>query len=1043
MRRLLTSFSATTIRFTEMSSMTLRSIASATAVLHGPKAFQPFSESDELELVKVLSTKPKHVARRIRLMAQSNRRKVAQFRNTVTYLMILMQTKLQKKELTPDDATIVLEGVLRECVHMKQSDMAHLLFRAALRFRKYGMRISPAAVQHLFEAYKGIGAKELLKTLADEMKADEELRPLAMLAYAYASHATEALELRHAIGAKITAIDLSSLVVGLFLVGANEAAMEVVNQAFGGEGVAAPPQASSSSASMGLTPTEVGSVASAGLVALDKVPLRQATIDLFDAIYKQCLDRGLPLTDAAVGAVCKRRLRNAASVSDVYESERAIKAELQISELGMTASTIVIAKLSDLVARGYSLSDDAMLVKIQHLQAIVEGRAAAGDFDSVEPVHLYSLFKGYGVLGKVEEMTAVANFIKEHNGQMDTRMYDEMIRWHAHHQNVKEVLAVKTEMEEKNIPHTSMTYVNIFNVLYKFYPHLIKRYYDEMRQKGIHIDPLLYARVLKTFADVDEKDFVAAIYAEMKAKEVQGMTTFHVKAIQPLLKSFANDPAKADEVIADAGRRGYLTHPTVQAAVIRHYSRLNRHDDIARLVGSIPGKTIQLYCALLNHRVKVNDKDGFIELFAEMRRSGVSLNSLVYLTAIKAFSKWRDSARVTMIIDEARAANVLHDDKFLVAIFEAFSVLNDVEAMDKTWQELRHSTLPISMTSYNRLLDLYQRRNNIERMQEILAHMMERIPANPVTTTTVIDMLGKMGKLSEMESLLDEMAKSEEVAPTQVTYHQAMAAYAKSGDVHKMEEMRSRLVGAGHKENHITFNILVDGYGRAKRFEHIADLLHERKSKGIAMDEIGYITLLNIYSRARMGEELHNVVDQLLQSKAPLSSRVISSLATAFSFIGDEAKVDHYVGMLLSSQNGARQRDVENVFLIYSRMRNTTKMRELLGTVKSPSEFVFNTCVAAFAKAGDHAAVADLLQQMDERKMSLHTNTSITLSSLLLKAGKVELAQAVLKWKRHDVPEEAVDPLAVDVAGSPVRQADVADPVDGDDVTAEDHTPPH
>ena len=64
--------------------------------------------------------------------------------------------------------------------------------------------------------------------------------------------------------------------------------------------------------------------------------------------------------------------------------------------------------------------------------------------------------------------------------------------------------------------------------------------------------------------------------------------------------------------------------------------------------------------------------------------------------------------------------------------------------------------------------------------------MMKLIPPNPITATTVVDMLGKMGRFEEMEAVLNEMSRSTNAAPTLVTFHQAMNAYAKCGDVIQM-----------------------------------------------------------------------------------------------------------------------------------------------------------------------------------------------------------------------------------------------------------------
>lgn len=70
--------------------------------------YRPFSSEDELHLASVLSSKPRHVARHIRQSMLHSRRRIAQFRNSVTYLMILLQSRLQRREINPDDATVIV-----------------------------------------------------------------------------------------------------------------------------------------------------------------------------------------------------------------------------------------------------------------------------------------------------------------------------------------------------------------------------------------------------------------------------------------------------------------------------------------------------------------------------------------------------------------------------------------------------------------------------------------------------------------------------------------------------------------------------------------------------------------------------------------------------------------------------------------------------------------------------------------------------------------------------------------------------------------------
>eukprot|EP00742_Colponemidia_sp_Colp-10_P015865 GILJ01018141.1.p1 GENE.GILJ01018141.1~~GILJ01018141.1.p1 ORF type:complete len:519 (-),score=95.38 GILJ01018141.1:153-1523(-) len=409
-------------------------------------------------------------------------------------------------------------------------------------------------------------------------------------------------------------------------------------------------------------------------------------------------------------------------------------------------------------------------------------------------------------------------------------------------------------------------------------------------------------------------------------------------------------------------------------------------------------KSSEVYRIILRHYSGRNERTKFEETLTEMKQQGILFDDETVRVLITSYSRWNDAVKVRNVLSEATSLDGVHSAFFYADAAAAFARVGDMEAMDQVWADLTNSKINITMTVFNKFLDLYMAVNNLDKVQLILNHMMESVPPNPITATTVIDMLGKMGRVNEMEALLDEMEKSTNAMPTVVTYHQAMSAFAKVGDITKVEGIRQRMARAPNMpESAITYNILVEAYGRAKRFEHIAELIQERRSKGIAMDEFGYIGLINTYARARMIDEVNDVVASLLGSAVPLNARLLAVIAGAYSFVGDMGKVEHYVKLLLSHPT-RRQRDVESIFLMFSRLRDTKKLEEMLEAFPR-TEYVYNVCIGAFAKSGDYIKVATLLHEMELKKMTLQRNTSITLSSLLLKAGKVELAQAVLNWK--------------------------------------------
>ncbi|ESL10068.1 hypothetical protein TRSC58_02203 [Trypanosoma rangeli SC58] len=957
--------------------------------------YRPFTLEDEAQLVAVLTTKPRHVARYVRQSMLHSRRRITQFRNSVTFLMIALQSKLQKGEITPGDASALAESLMRECVELRQGDMAHLLFRASIRFRRYGMTIGFQLVKHLFDSYRTDNAKDLMKNMADELRGEDSLKMLAVLAYQFAGQFKEAHTLLQEIPQEqLKTADYTALIEAYGMTSRYDKIMKLVQHLIAMD---APRRES----------LDVDAIFSTGIVAI------RGDVNEMENLKDMAMKLQIKFSDQAIGAMMRSRLQSARSVAEMYEIEATLREELAVETLGMAAETAVIAKCSEILLRSQKSGDDVMLQKVQHLESVLEECVQNDTVDEVEPSYLLSLIKGYGALGRFEDMKRCFTSFKDAGVVRDHRLYDEMLRWYAHAYNLKEVIALKEEMQEKQIFHTAQTYQHVFRVLDKYYPRMVEKYVNEMRSKGIQIEAFMYPTLLRVFGELQDFNMVQQLYREIKGKVAMGSTNvFSAAVVVQLLKTYQNDMERCNCIIHEAENHGLLANEFVQAEIVQFYSIHNRYDHLHALVSRLPYKSPDMYRVLLRDAAKRKDRRAFNALLREMHENRIVINERMFGVVVAALGRFNDLEGVKRYFHEALMNDAIRTPLFFSIAASAFARLGDTQAVNECWNDLVSSKVTITMPVYNKFLDLYMANNNVEKVQEILNTMMKLVPPNPITATTVVDMLGKMGRLDEMESVLEEMSHSTNAVPTQVTYHQAMNAYAKTGDVAKMEAMRAKMKEEGFQENHITFNIIFEGYGRAKRYEHIKELVEERRSKQIPMEEFAYVGLLNIYSRARMVEETSKLVEEMVASGVPFTSRMLATVATSFSYIGDIPKMEYYISLLLSHPD-CRQRDVESVYLIYSKMRDTVKLQQLLDTEKLPkTQFVYNVCVGAFARSGEHTKVASLLTQMEEKGFSLTRNTSVTLSSLLLKAGKLELAQTVLKWKGcapHQGEEEGND----------------------------------
>ena len=951
---------------------------------------------EEEDLVNMLSVKPRHVARHVRQLMLTQRKRLSHFRNTVTYLMIVLQGKLRRGEMRPEDATHVVEGVMQECVRLHQADMAHLLFRAALRFRKYGVRVTIACVKYLFESYKtSSDVTELMVQLATEMKEDPELRPLAIAAFIFGGKSLEATALRSLVPRdQLRAEDFCAMIEGHAKFCNWTAVGQLVDEA------------------LSLETLDSNAVASTAISCTEANPEFQ------QSLFLAAVQNSATLNDQATAAVCRNRLSKCKNVEDVALVDQKLRTELRAASLGTMTVTSIVTRMSEILMAGEAASsDDVILTKVRHLQTIVETQITNGEADDIDPAVAMALLRGFGALHKTDEMMAVFVLLRDKTAVIDAAAYNEVIWWQTEANNVKGVLAIKEDMQQRGLFLSSAAYANVIRCLGRFYPKQTEELIAEARQRLAYFDSRLFTAIISVYVESNNPQKVEALFKEVRDRTGHAVERdpFTQSVLTMFLRGFKRDPALFDAAVREGTNRQIIIYDSVQCAVLQGYDEQGRHDDFQRFLGSIPTKSPSVYLQLLRIYGRRNDEGNFEATVKAMKDNNIRFNDRVFSMLVKTYSKWGKSDRLNRILVESKTV-AAKTCRYYAQVAQAMMRLGDRDAVDNTWKELRDSALPIQMDTFNVFLSLYVTLNHGDLLQDVLRTMMERVAPNPVTTSTVIDMLGKMGRLAEMEVLLDEMCQSQDVQPTLVTFHHVMSAYAKSGDVHHMCAARDRLRAMGFAENHVTFNILLEGYCNAKRYEQIADILNERLAKGIAKDDATYMILVSAYGKAKMAPELEQVVLEVMARPVEhVTPKVLATIASAFSQVGHTQTVDAYVDMLLAHPM-LTPREIESVFLLYYRLRDTSKLDYLLSKFGG-TEFTYNVCLSAFAKTFQFERVAELLGEMQAKELALTANTSVLLSTLLLKAGKSELANAVLKWRRCIKSASGVPVLGATGAG--------------------------
>ncbi|CCW61290.1 unnamed protein product [Phytomonas sp. EM1] len=957
-------------------------------------SFRPFTEKDEDDLVRVVKTKPHHVLKHVRQQVWRSRRREVHFRNTVTQLMIILQEFLRKQMIDPAHASQIIEGVLEECVTYSQHDMAHLLFRAFLRFRKYGCVISVNAIRHLFESYKTINSAELMLQLAQEMKSDVALRPLCAAAYLFANDEAAADALREGLSlVELPKEDILALVAGYDHMGKTEKLFEILDSLKDGA----------------REPAEKAEVYG----ALLRVFHRRNDDASFTRVLQSALEAKAPLDNATFSVILRRKLRGVASAEEIESIEEELKENGYVPDI--TGNSIIITAYARLIRYGDHGSDELMLSKVDMLLSSIESRLKEGDPDmDISAAHIRSIIRGYGAAGRPESIKNAWSKLQFKGLTDDVGIYNEMLKWFALMGSVKDVLALKEEMEREGVRPDSTTYTWILRALGKFYPRHVEEISKELETRRVRPNIYLYNTLIGIWGDLQQFDRVASLLDEMRKREESSTLQFTAITFAVLIRVYSKDVAKSEELYAEAKKRNFADHPHVQTSMLHVYATdalTSNHENgkLEKLLAEIPSWSIDVYNVLLNLYGRQKNREKFEATLQKLENDAVSMNDVTFGTLITAFARWGEVARVDQTIALVRAHHGEVTATFYSVLASSLSRMGQTGGVQEAWEDLLASRLFPGTAVYNQFLTLYSRQADLARMQGVLDSMMAQVPPNPVTATTVLDLLGKSGQVAEMEALFADMKANTDTQPTAVTYHQVMNAYAKSGEVEKMEKIHEEYLQKGFTDSAVTNNILLDGYGRARDLVQMEEVLQKRQADGIPLDDFTYCVMVNAYGRVKSEKGVIRLFDQVsdpANASAP-SKRVVWSCLDAFCRCGNTEYMEKAIQLLQSANADNKLLPSDSIRLIsyYCRAGLMEKVeeleKELTGRDEALSYSALNTMARGYARVGRFDKTVEVLHQLRDRNLVPDASTTLHLSGAFLKAGLHEQAKQVIEWRRQ------------------------------------------
>ncbi|KAA8515654.1 hypothetical protein F0562_018735 [Nyssa sinensis] len=265
------------------------------------------------------------------------------------------------------------------------------------------------------------------------------------------------------------------------------------------------------------------------------------------------------------------------------------------------------------------------------------------------------------------------------------------------------------------------------------------------------------------------------------------------------------------------------------------------------------------------------------------------------------------------------------------------------------------------------------------------------------TYSILINCCTKLHRFDLIEHVLTEMSYLG-IECTNVTYNTIIDGYGKAGLFELMESSLTDMIESGTcLPDVFTFNSFIGAYGNCGQIEKMEKWFEEFQLMGIKPDVKTFNILIKSYGKAGMYEKMGSIME--FMSKRFFSPTIVTLniVIETFGRAGNIKKMEEF--FLRMKHQGMKPNTVTYCSLVsaYSKAGLLKKVDSILRQVDNSDVILdtpfFNCIISAYGQAGDVEKMGELFFEMKERNCKADNITFATMIQAYNALGMIEAAQ--------------------------------------------------
>ena len=266
------------------------------------------------------------------------------------------------------------------------------------------------------------------------------------------------------------------------------------------------------------------------------------------------------------------------------------------------------------------------------------------------------------------------------------------------------------------------------------------------------------------------------------------------------------------------------------------------------------------------------------------------------------------------------------DPALFLTMLRTYSRANMHKKAVNVYKRMLKCKLTWSASMFNGVIHCCGRALPLEEIIKVfLAMVHAKMPLSSVTCNLMMDIFAKAGLLEKAENVF-KLAREQNVLNA-ISYNTIIDAYGKYKEFNKMDHALVEMQNSGFKDHVEAYNSMLDAYGKAGQVRKMENILERMRRADCPPDLSTFNILINVYGREGLLTELQEVRNDMDSAGIKPSNYTFNTLI-------------HTYGNL----------EMPNEAM------DAFKEMQSLGLV--PDEITYNCLIAAFEKSGNHLEAA-------------------------------------------------------------------------------------